>query len=226
MNTSADLTAIAARLQQHPSARLCLYGPPGTGKTAFAHWLAAELGKPIMVKKASELLSPYLGMTEKNIARSFEDAADDGAVLVIDEVDSFLQDRNHAQRSWEVTQVNEFLTRIEAFNGILVASTNLVDRLDAASLRRFDLKLHFDYLRPEQACRLFAAHCRKLGLGEPTGEQQSAAARLQAVTPGDFAAVARRHHFEPIHSPAELMERLNEEIQHKMPKLRRIGFGQ
>lgn len=226
LNTSADLTAIAARLHLHPCARLCLYGPPGTGKTAFAHWLAAELGKPIIARKASELLSPYIGMTEKNIASSFTQAAENGAVLVIDEVDSFLQDRSHAQRSWEVTQVNEFLTRVEAFPGILVASTNLVDRLDAASLRRFDLKLHFDYLRPEQSLRLFAAHCRKLGLGGPTEEQQSAAASLQAVTPGDFAALARRHHLEPIHSPAELLERLNEEIQCKMPKMRRIGFGQ
>jgi SpoVK/Ycf46/Vps4 family AAA+-type ATPase len=224
LNTTADLAAIAARLHQQPSARLCLYGPPGTGKTAFAHWLAADLGKPIMVRKASELLSPYVGMTEQNIAASFEQAAEDGAVLVIDEVDSFLRDRRNAQRSWEVTQVNEMLTRIEAFPGILIASTNLIEGIDQASLRRFDLKLHFDYLQPGQTRRLFAAHCHKLGFGEPTLVMLTAAAGLEAATPGDFAAVARRHSFQPVHSPADLLDKLREEIQHKLPGLRRIGF--
>lgn len=226
LNTPADLPRIAAALHEHPSARICLYGPPGTGKTAFAHWLAADLGRAIEVRKASELLSPYVGVTEKNIARSFEQAAQEGAVLLIDEVDSFLQERSHAQRSWEVTQVNEMLTRIESYAGILLASTNLIDHLDTASLRRFDLKLHFDYLRPDQAQRLLAAHCRTLGLAAPTADELDAIARVEALTPGDFAAVTRRHRFQALQNVSELLGRLLEEIQHKLPRLRRIGFCQ
>ncbi len=115
LNTEADLRQIAEGLRGPASARLCLHGPPGTGKTAFAHWLAREIGLPLHAKKASELFGPYVGMTERRIARAFQDAASDGAVLLLDEVDSFLQDRSRATHSWEVTQINEMLTQMEAF---------------------------------------------------------------------------------------------------------------
>lgn len=66
-------------------------------------------------------------MTEKNLARVFLEAEQDGALLMIDEIDSFLRDRKEAQRPWEVTQVNEMLTQMESFPGIFIASTNLME---------------------------------------------------------------------------------------------------
>ena len=89
----------------------------------------AALGRgngPLLVRRASDLLSMFVGEVEKNIARAFREAEDDGALLLIDEVDSFLQDRRGAQRSWEVTQVNEMLTQMEGFAGVFIASTNLL----------------------------------------------------------------------------------------------------
>ncbi len=83
---------------------------------------------------------------------------------MIDEVDSFLSDRRAAQRSWEVSMINEMLTQMESFSGIFIASTNLMDGLDQAALRRFDLKAKFDFLSDEQVWKLFVRHCRKLGL--------------------------------------------------------------
>lgn len=77
----------------------------------------------------------------KNIASAFSEAERDNAVLLIDEVDSFLRDRRDAKASWEVTQVNEMLTQMEQFQGVLIASTNLIEGFDQAALRRFDLKL-------------------------------------------------------------------------------------
>lgn len=56
-----DLAAMTEGLIAHPNARLCLFGPPGTGKTAYAHWLAEQLDKPLIVKRASDLLAPYVG---------------------------------------------------------------------------------------------------------------------------------------------------------------------
>lgn len=103
-------------------------------------------------------------MTEKNIASAFKEAEREKAILLIDEADSFLQDRGHSQHSWETTQVNEMLTQIEAFEGIFIATTNLIETLDAASLRRFDVKVRFDVMSFDQAKALLAAHLDALGL--------------------------------------------------------------
>jgi transitional endoplasmic reticulum ATPase len=94
------------------------------------------------------LLGAYVGENEQRIAAAFREAEQENAVLLLDEVDSFLQDRRQARQSWEVTLVNEMLTQMESFNGIFIASTNRLDGLDQATLRRFDLKMKFGYLKP------------------------------------------------------------------------------
>jgi SpoVK/Ycf46/Vps4 family AAA+-type ATPase len=224
LNTSADLLQIAANLRKSPSARLCLYGPPGTGKTSFGHWLANEIGQPLLLRKASDLLSPYVGVTEEKIARTFETATQDGAVLLIDEVDSFLRDRTQTKHSWEVTQINEMLTQIETFSGILIASTNLINQLDPASMRRFDIKLHFGYLLPDQASRLLVSYCKNLSLPQPTIADLELAATLDVSAPGDFAAVARQHRFQPFRDARSLLQAVIAECELKANCSRRIGF--
>lgn len=224
LNTSSDLRRMADLLKQNPSARLCLHGPPGTGKTAFGHWLAGEIERPIQVERGSDLFSPFVGMTEKNIARTFEKAARDEAVLLIDEVDSFLQDRSRAHHSWEVTQINEMLTQIEAFPGVLIASTNFLDHLDAASLRRFDLKLQFGYLQPDQIRRLLVSWCHRLDLRPPGVEDLAMVENLETATPGDFAAVARQHRFQPFIDARGLMLAVIAESKIKNRRSRQIGF--
>jgi AAA+ superfamily predicted ATPase len=92
---------------------MLFYGPPGTGKTALARYIAKELDRECIVKKASDLLDMYVGKTEQHIAAAFQEAEKEGAVLVIDEADSFIYSRDIAQQSWETTQVNEFLTWLE-----------------------------------------------------------------------------------------------------------------
>lgn len=107
--------------------------------------------------RASDLLDKYVGETEQRIAAMFEAAQDEGAVLLLDEADSFLSDRLGAGQAWEVTQTNEFLTQLEAFDGVFFATTNLIDRLDPAVLRRFSHKVRFDVLTAQQAIdQLFA----------------------------------------------------------------------
>ena len=93
--------------------RICLYGPPGSGKTAFCQYLSENLDKPLLFKPASSLLSCYIGESEKLISQAFAEATDDGAILLLDEVDSFLQERSKAKHSWQVTQVNELLQQME-----------------------------------------------------------------------------------------------------------------
>ena len=224
LHADADLGELAAGVVRTGTARLCLYGPPGTGKTAYGRWLAEQMGVPLHVKRASDLMSKWVGDNERNIARAFRQAGQDGAVLLIDEVDSFLQDRRSAQRGWEVSLVNEMLTQMESFDGVFIASTNLVEGLDQAALRRFDLKVRFDYLKPAQASALLSRHCQALALAAPSVALQARLGRLRELTPGDFAAVSRQHRFRPIGSPADFVAALEVECAMKEGAKGPFGF--
>lgn len=224
VNSDCDLTELMQGIKSSKNARMCLYGVPGTGKSAYAKFIAKSLKKPIIIKKGSDLLSMYLGETEKNIALAFKEAKDKKAVLVFDEVDSFLQDRSMAARSWEVTQVNEMLVQMESFDGIFIATTNLIDNLDKACLRRFDLKLEFGYLLPEQAQNLFKKECAllKVKFDENASKKVS---NLGLLAPGDFASVRRQAKFRPIKNGDDFCHRLELEVAlKKEEKSVKIGF--
>lgn len=224
INADADLAIIAAGLAQSKSGRLCLYGPPGTGKTAYARWLAEQLGVPLVIKRASDLMSMWVGGSEKAIAQAFRQAQEDGALLLIDEVDSFLQDRRGAQRSWEVTLVNEMLTQMESYSGVFIATTNLMQGLDQAALRRFDLKVKFDFLASEQASELLSRYCEKMNLQPPENSDVAKITHLRNLTPGDFAAVTRQNRFRPRLSGTEIVEALEAECALKEGAKSGMGF--
>jgi transitional endoplasmic reticulum ATPase len=226
LNTDQPIERIAEGLARHEAGRLCLYGAPGTGKTAFARWLAEHLDKPLLVKRGSDLLSRWVGGTEQNLAEAFAEADDDQAILLIDEVDSFLQNREQAQHNWEVSAVNELLTQMEGFGGILVASTNRMDDLDPAALRRFDLKLRFDYLKTPQVEQLFAVTAQHLGFDaqQISEEMRLRLSRLNNLAAGDFAVVVRQAKFNPVESVGQLVEWLEQESRLKVIRKPNIGF--
>ena len=226
-NSMLELKNIAEGVKRAGSAKICIYGPPGTGKTAYAKWLAKYLEKPLIVRKASNLLNCYLGETEKIIAQAFEDAQRDDAVLLLDEIDSFLRDRTLSSHSWEVTQVNELLTQIENFEGVFIATTNLIDLLDPAALRRFDLKTKFDFLKPEQAKKLFKKYSSQLRLQGSLAEVLAELEDLEKLTPGDFAAVYRQFKFRTEKTKKAFFEALKDEVRIKGNggAVRKIGFS-
>gem|GEM_PF-1869413 len=123
--------------------RLLLGGPPGGGKTQYALYLAKRLGRDVVLKRPSDLLSKYVGESEQQIAAAFRAATQAGSVLIIDEADALLYDRSIAQRSWEHSQIAEFLQQIQDYTGILIACTNRVDAVDPALRRRFHKHLTF-----------------------------------------------------------------------------------
>ena len=224
VNSDCDLTELMQGIKANKNARICLYGVPGTGKSAYAKFIAKSLKKPIIIKKGSDLLSMFVGGTEKNIALAFKEAKEKHAVLVFDEVDSFLQDRGMATRSWEVTQVNEMLVQMESFDGIFIATTNLIDNLDKASLRRFDLKLEFGYLLPEQAQNLFKKECTLLKVKFDENAAKKVL-NLGLLAPGDFASVRRQAKFRPIKNGDDFCHRLELEVAlKKEEKSVKIGF--
>lgn len=228
LNPNYDIQQILDGLQYESSVRLCLYGPSGTGKTALSHYISTRLDKPLLVKRASDILSPYVGVAEQNMAAMFANAKMEGAVLLLDEADSFLQERSTLKQSWEVTQVNELLTQMEAFEGLFVCSTNLMDKLDSAALRRFDFKIKLDYLKIEQSWLLF---CNAVGWDKKRMTKETDWHRkLSAynnLTPGDFANVLRQNRLynRPL-TPDELMVGLGQESLFKKDsnQQRDIGF--
>ena len=168
-----------------PRMNLLLWGPPGTGKTEFVKHLGKELDTKVHVKMGSDLLSMWVGGTEKNIREAFRQAEEENAVLFLDEIDGLVQDRTGARRSWEVTQVNELLHQMENFKSVMVAATNFMDNLDQAILRRFTFKLQFDYL-DEAGKRLFFEWMFKVPLTEEEGRRLAA---IPNLAPGDFRTV-------------------------------------
>jgi len=157
INTRPSLRNVERLIRREGTARLCLYGPPGAGKTAYAQELARRLKKPFMLQSGSDLLGMFVGQTEKNIADMFDRAERTGAVLLLDEADTFLYNRSMARQSWEVGASNEFMVRLERFEGVFLATTNRFESFDKAILRRFQLKVGFDYLTTQQVRDIISA---------------------------------------------------------------------
>jgi len=231
---AADLAALLDQLtvwqnappRGRPGMRLLFYGPPGTGKSQLARYIARHLRRELQVRRSGDILDPYVGMTERRLAEAFGEAEREDAVLVIDEVDSFLYARARAVRSWEISHTNEFLTRMEAFGGLLVCTTNRFADLDEAAVRRFQHKVRFDYLDGE-GNRIFfrklllplldasgegiaagkgesLAGARRRGGAQPKRKEMALPPHLEqelaamaGLAPGDFRTVRDRFAWQP-----------------------------
>lgn len=218
LNTDVDLSKLAERILglNRLNFSMCLYGASGTGKSAYAQFLSEKLNIPMLKKRCSDLISKYIGETEENIAAAFAEAKEREALLIFDEADSFLQDRNGAFRSWEVTQVNEMLTQMEQHKYPFICTTNLMERLDKAALRRFTFKVRYDYLSDEQRSLCFE-HFFKI--------KDADLRHLPQLTPGDFVVVRDKAEIlDCMNNPSELIKMLEQEQQNKMPISRHIGF--
>ncbi len=218
-----ELPQLVEALRRRGMGSLCFFGPPGSGKTALAEHMADALQRPLMVRLASDLMSKYVGETEQNMARMFEAATQDQAVLLLDEADSFLRSRRRAERHYEVSEVNEMLAGMERFAGIFICTTNAFDDLDEAALRRFSFKIRFLPMRPEQRLRLF-----ELEVGQPARPQDAERlAAMDQLTLGDFAAVRQQADIlgSPL-QPDEFLQLLEAEhrVKPEVRQRRSVGF--
>ncbi|MEI7945635.1 MAG: ATP-binding protein [bacterium] len=172
-----------------PRMNLLLSGAPGTGKTEFVKYLGTTLGTRVVTRMGSDLLDKYVGGTEQNIKQCFEEARREKAILFLDEIDGMIQSRERAQRSWEVTQVNELLHQMENFDGIMIGATNFVTNLDPATLRRFTFKLEFDCLQNTGKMHFFKQFFAQMNMGELSAAETQRLHRIASLTPGDFRTV-------------------------------------
>lgn len=153
-----------------PGLTALFFGPSGTGKTLTALAVGKELDRSLITLDCSKILSAWVGNSEKNVRRLFDDfeklskQLEVKPILLLNEVDQFLGERMKAERSVDrmYNQMqNLFLERMEQFEGILIATTNLENNIDEAFSRRFHFKLKFGHPDAEQRLRLWQIHVPK-----------------------------------------------------------------
>jgi nucleoside-triphosphatase THEP1 len=213
-------------------ARLLMSGESGAGKTEYAKYLARELGAPLRQRRASDLLHWRLGGFEKLIHKEFVACSRDGAVLLLDEVESLILSRD-MNRHWAagMSLTNAFLTELDLFQGLFIGCTNNPDMLDHALMRRMTLKVTF---LPLRECDRTAAYERELEqFGGPLGEaERRRLSALEGLCLGDVGNVAR--HLDLMASfrgsgsmaAGHIVDLLEKEVRERSPDLvGRIGFA-
>jgi SpoVK/Ycf46/Vps4 family AAA+-type ATPase len=189
VNSNTDLKDFVKKLKKSKVKNygILLYGVSGSGKSYLGEYLAQELHMPFIKKRASDMYSKYIGDSEKNIAEAFKEAKKKQAVLLIDEADSFLQDRKYAKQEYTVSSVNEMLTQMENHPYPFIMTTNLKSRLDPASMRRFIFKVKFEYMTKDNIQAGVKNYFgKKYKLKDDQLEQ------LTHLTAGDFKVAKRK----------------------------------
>ncbi len=171
---------------------IVLYGPPGTGKTFAVDQLVEFLGWPDYAIDASSVASPYIHETSRKVSEVFGRAMDDApSVLVIDEMEAFLADRDMASGHHRVEEVAEFLRRIPeatSSNVLVIGMTNRIDLIDAAILRRgrFDHVIEVGFATEAEVYALL----RKLLAALPTDDDVDVASLAKSLTQRPLSDIA------------------------------------
>lgn len=133
-------------------------GEPGTGKTMAASVVASALGLELVRIDLSAVVSKYVGETEKNLGRIFDEAQDAHAMLLFDEADSLFGKRTKlesAQDRFANLEVNYILQRMETFDGVSVLTTNAEAAIDPALQRRLNFRIRFPEPEADERARLW-----------------------------------------------------------------------
>ena len=179
-----------------PVKGLLLFGPPGTGKTTMARIIANETKMKLIVVNASSFLNMYVGESEKNLVRVFQQARDKApCIICFDEIESFLMDRSKAERSYETSIVSTFLAQMdgmESLSGVtVIAATNRPESLDPALLRagRFDTKIYIPLPDQDSIRQMVLGY---LGDVPNDADVDAVTAALAGYTCADVAAIINK----------------------------------
>jgi SpoVK/Ycf46/Vps4 family AAA+-type ATPase len=138
--------------------RVLFYGPPGTGKTMTATLIGKEFNKDVYRVDLSQIVSKYIGETEKNLGRIFDRAQNKDWILFFDEADSLFGKRTNVQSSHDKfanQEVSFLLQRVEDFGGLMILASNFKSNIDDAFLRRFHAVIHFPMPTAQERLRLW-----------------------------------------------------------------------
>lgn len=148
--------SLAKRMK--PGYKALFHGPPGTGKTLAANLLGKEMEREVFRIDLSQIVSKYIGETEKNLAKVFDKAEHSDWILFFDEADALFGNRTNVSSShdrYANQEVSYLLQRIEEYDGMVLLASNLKNNIDHAFLRRFQSIVHFPMPKPEERLRLW-----------------------------------------------------------------------
>lgn len=218
-----------------PTNGIMLHGPPGTGKTYISKALAGELGYNYAQIRASDLVSSYVGQTGQNVAELFEKAHSmQPCVIFIDEIDSIASDRQSLERDGQAysNAVSEMLQGVQDVQGediLVIAATNLLDRVDGAIRRsdRFDQKIEVP--APDASARkeILDVHLQERETGEKVDtarlaelaenfsaadlkkvvEEAAQTAHIESVKQDELQPVIQRHLHESLEATESSLQR-------------------
>lgn len=141
-----------------PGYRALFYGPSGTGKTLTAALLGKNFGKEVYRIDLSQVVSKYIGETEKNLEKVFNQAVSHDWILFFDEADALFGKRTNVQSShdrYANQEVAYLLQRVEDYPRLMILASNFKNNIDSAFTRRFNTVIHFPVPDPSERCRLW-----------------------------------------------------------------------
>ena len=219
-------------------ARIIFYGAAGTGKTITALAIAKSMKKQILSFDCSKILSMYVGESEKNVRKIFDSYKELCAktksepILLLNEADQFLSNRVTGNSSGSEKMHNQmqniFLEQIERFDGILIATTNLLESIDKAFSRRFNYKIEFTKPTQEQRKKLWEKLLPEtLPIEQPINLERLAAFDL---TGGQIEMIIKNTAYkiavldEPLFTTEEFVEQIEKERKNMFDKDHKVGF--
>ncbi|PAF53138.1 AAA family ATPase [Helicobacter sp. 13S00482-2] len=222
-------------------ARIIFYGPAGTGKTITALGIAKSLRKPVISFDCSKILSMYVGESEKNVRKIFDGYKDiakklkNNPILLLDEADQFLSVRvssgGGAEKMHNQMQ-NIFLEQIEKFEGILIATTNLLETIDSAFSRRFNYKIEFKKPSVDQRVTLWEKYLPKNAKYSKSNTIKSLALALSeySLSGGQISLVIKNTAYKvatrnnPVFEKEDFIEEIKKEQSGSFDGEKNLGF--
>lgn len=159
------------RRKLKPGYRALFFGPSGTGKTLTASLLGKHLNRDVYRIDLSQVVSKYIGETEKNLETVFNKAENKNWILFFDEADALFGKRTNVQSShdrYANQEVSYLLQRVEDYKGLVILASNLKTNIDEAFLRRFNIAIHFSAPNADERLALWKKAMPEAYQPEPT----------------------------------------------------------
>lgn len=219
-HTLMDEWGMAPKLR--PGYRALFFGPPGTGKTMTACLLGNSTQRDVYRIDLSLVISKYIGETEKNLARVFDQAQNRGWILFFDEADALFGRRSatkDARDRYANQEVSFLLQRIETFDGVAILASNQRENLDDAFTRRFESMIHFPVPHAEEREQLWRQSFPPLAELEEALDLAQLA-REHVLSGGSILNVVRRASLDSIAEGTQIvtLKSVLEAIRHEQLK--------